>query len=654
MEKGVRTMKKNGSRRNIGWTSTLVLCLAAALWILAGCDQGAPSSSDPQSTPVSSNSPCSYDSALIRSVMLEDNSSLDYRITESRREIQTITDILNGFTYTSSQEMEDPPYPPRYSLTLYTDDWTYSCSFDQDSLYFYHEDSVVQYTGEEGCLQELVDLACEEWHTLFSIDPEDVSCISVAGFDFTLDDRETIEGVVSALNSFTYREVTTSEPADTGSFFTMGLLGPEGGAAQAMGFAMGTYYIRIQEEDQYVYYLGEANHFLETQQLLQNAPGPTKAPSVENNLNPQPTATPEPAKKNPLYQFETDQVKALRIEKDHPQSEEVEITSKEELAPLLELLNGFTYETIQDDALPDGYTYALEVEEADGTLTQITLTENGVIEDVYAATYLYTGKEGYFRPLLKLADQSLPPKTDPLFQLDSSNVEFIEFSLVKGRGTITLTDPQAINQVVQCLNEFDYTSDQYIPNYVDPSVEPIASLGEDHFLNLECKDGNSYYLTLYSDGVLLSNRGSRNTLFLGESGCFQEILDWEDLVPSAPPFDFDLDQVSSVTCWASTEDGSILDVTTDLPQEVKKTADLLNTFSPGEPQVLTEDEISPQARLSLSFTLDVGKMTLSLSIDQDRLYLPTKTIDYQVYQGQEGHFAPLIDLVKYKTPLSYP
>ena len=70
--------------------------------------------------------------------------------------------------------------------------------------------------------------------------------------------------------------------------------------------------------------------------------------------------------------------------------------------------------------------------------------------------------------------------------------------------------------------------------------------------------------------------------------------------------------------------------------------------------MLTEDEFSPQARLSLSFTLDVGKMTLSLSIDQDRLYLPTKTIDYQVYQGQEGHFAPLIDLVKYKTPLSYP
>lgn len=267
-------MKKNGTLEKIRWKAALVLCLAAALWLLTGCDRGTLSAS-----PVSSNSPCSFDSAMIRSVKLKDNSSMDYRVTESRREIQTITDILNGFTYTSSQEMEDTPYPPRYSLTIYTDDWTYRCSFDQNVLYIFHEDSVVQYTGEEGCLQKLADLVCEKWHTLFSIDPEDVRSLGVMGSGFMIEDREIVEEVVSALNSFTYREVTTNEPEDSGSFFTMGLLGPEGGSAQALGFAMGTYYLRVEQGDQFVYYLGEEGHFLEVQKLLKNAPAPTKSPT---------------------------------------------------------------------------------------------------------------------------------------------------------------------------------------------------------------------------------------------------------------------------------------------------------------------------------------------------------------------------------------
>ena len=270
-------MKKSWLRKHLGGALAVLLFLAA-LWSLAGCSQ--------ETNP----SPCSYDPAMVRSVKLRDYNSPEYRTTESRREIQTIVDLLNGFTYTSSQEMEDTPYKPRYSLTLYTDDWTYRCHFDENVLYFYHEDSVVQYTGEEGCLQQLVDLTREEWHTLFSIDPEDVSCLGVTGAGFMVEDREIVEEVVSALNSFTYREVTTCEPEETGPFLNMGLLGPEGGSAQALGFSMGSYYVRLEQGDEFVYYLGEEDHFLEVQKLLKNAPAPTKAPASARNSSSSPAS----------------------------------------------------------------------------------------------------------------------------------------------------------------------------------------------------------------------------------------------------------------------------------------------------------------------------------------------------------------------------
>lgn len=614
------------------WTLLLAWLMLAVSLSGCGPEEGA-SSEESQAPAAEGSSLFAFDPAEIRSIELCSSGNIDSSIElENRWQIQDMVELINGFTYTSSKEIP-PSSGWSYRITLHTDTWSEGFTFQPESNSVLLDSTL--YYGPEGYFQELGDITDGRvWLHYYDLDPEDISSIS---FDKTIGDREDIETVVEYLNGFTYRTVADSVPEEERHNW-MHLQGPDG----SFSLCFGSYFIRDTSGPVDRFYCGERDYFAPLLEFLREAEDSqpeTTAPA------PGPTATPQPARSNPLFQLEEGQVKAMRIRRCDPRAETVELTGQE-LQDAIVLLNGFTYEEFTDETrsstpFPMEYAYELEIEERDGELTCVTLGSRVVEEELYNNTVLYTGEEDYFRPLLNLADAALLPAGTPLLHYEAEKIQSVRFSL--SHGEFMLTDREEIEKIVELLNAFPFESAHMESELSAPPEETHSiflwgdpdGAAEDILNILEVtSNGISYY----------AGHGTDFWLF-GEEGYFDPLIQWEERFQTDLPCELDPEQVTEIQLYG---DGKSTRITK--PEEIQRAVELFNTFTPTESR--TVEELDRAELLSFWITVENELGTLMIRGDFDGSHLcQDEGGGAIVHTGQPGHFDPLLALYEDGVPL---
>lgn len=637
-------------KKNI-WKKALCLLLAALL--LAGC-QAAASPEDPASqAPEASQGEAMFhfDPAQVTYITLDSGSSGTSQTLATRGQVLAMVELLNGFTFTRTEE-EPPATGWSYGFTVHTDLWSESYTFSPSWVEVPKEDGgSTLYYGPEGYWQELADIIDgRQWLNLcLGFDPEETETVAagVYGDQVPVEDPAAREEVLALFNNFTYRAVEDSVPDDE-YFYWLSLTGGQGGA----DLCFGSYFVRLMSpEGEYRYYCGEADYFTPLIQWAEEeaekaAPTPEAEPPATES--PQPTTTPPPPREGALFQLDPEKLLAVRIRREHPRAQLVELTEPEKLEWAGELLNGFAYTStgsFPEDALR--YTLTVETEGEDGypAYTSVTLGPNAVEEDVPntssgTRTYL-CADEDYFQPLLDYADEAVPAGTDPLFQLEAGDYEGIRFR-GQGGNAFVLTDREEMETVVERLNAFTFSREEEVP--------PTTYSQEEHSVVLLPEADNfalGDFLTLVEDGAELSVGGAQHW-YWGEEGYFAPILQWEEEAWFALPYGFDAAQVTEIFLHGPDSQRLLL----TKPQEIEKAVELINGFSPTGSQTLEAGDFGDLPYF-FRLTVETEKGTLYVQTDfsENQLALESPEGGYVLHTGAAGHFAPLIGLLENSVPL---
>lgn len=89
----------------------------------------------------------------------------------------------------------------------------------------------------------------------------------------------------------------------------------------------------------------------------------------------------------------------------------MDITDREQIEEIVELVNGFTYRTSQEVPPASGWSYYLDLEGESGPVASIDFSSSSIRKwHKDGSSTFYYGPTGYFRELVDLADSA----TDPL------------------------------------------------------------------------------------------------------------------------------------------------------------------------------------------------------------------------------------------------